>query len=109
LTDTFVTRQARGAGRVDAPRLPYLGEQALALLEGTRHLVLVGTRAPVSFFAYPGKPGALTPAGCATHTLAEPHEDGVAALRDLVAALDATGATPADGPTGAAGAAERQR
>ena len=98
LTDTFVTRQARGAGRVDAPRLPYLGEQALALLEGTRHLVLVGTRAPVSFFAYPGKPGALTPDGCTTHMLAEPHEDGVAALAGLVDALDANGATPATAP-----------
>lgn len=98
LTDTFVTRQARGAGRVDAPRLPYLGEQALALLGGTRHLVLVGTRAPVSFFAYPDKPGALTPHGCRTHFLAEPHEDAVAALRALVEALEAEGATPATAP-----------
>jgi acetolactate synthase-1/2/3 large subunit len=93
-TDTFVTRAARGAGRVDAPRLPYLGEQALALLQGTEHLVLVGTRAPVSFFAYPGKPGELTPEGCTAHALAEPHEDGLAALRALVQALDATGTEP---------------
>lgn len=98
LTDTFVTRHARGAGRVDVPRLPYLGEQALALLEGTKHLVLVGTRAPVSFFAYPGKPGVLTPEGCRAHVLAEPHEDGLAALAALVGALDARGATPATAP-----------
>jgi acetolactate synthase-1/2/3 large subunit len=90
--DTFVTRVARGAGRVAAGALPYLGELALGLLEGTRHLVLVGTRAPVSFFAYPEKPGALTPKGCQVHTLAEPFEDGVAALAALVEALDATGA-----------------
>lgn len=93
-TDTFVTRQARGAGRVDAPRLPYLGEQALALLQGTAHLVLVGTKAPVSFFAYPGKPGELTPEGCAVHTLADPAEDGVAALEMLVEALGATRSAP---------------
>jgi acetolactate synthase-1/2/3 large subunit len=93
-TDTFVTRQARGAGRVDAPKLPYLGEQALALLQGTEHLVLVGTKAPVSFFAYPGKPGVLTPDGCAVHTLADPAEDGVAALEMLVDALDAKGDAP---------------
>jgi len=98
LTDTFVTRAARGAGRVDAPRLPYLGEQALALLDGTRHLVLVETKAPVSFFAYPNKPGALTPEGCTTHVLAEPHEDGIAALAGLVDALDAGGATAAAEP-----------
>jgi len=97
-TDTFVTRAARGAGRVDAARLPYLGEQALALLEGTQHLVLVGTRPPVSFFAYPGKPGALTPEGCRVHALAEPHEDALAALAALVEALDASGASPVTMP-----------
>ena len=93
-SDTFVTRAARGAGRVNALRLPYLGEQAMQLLEGTRHLVTVGTKAPVSFFAYPGMRGELTPDGCAVHTLADPAEDGLAALRALVEALDATGATP---------------
>jgi len=93
-TDTFVTRMARGAGRVNVPRVPYLGEQALELLDGTRHLVTVGTKAPVSFFAYPGVPGELTPAGCAVHSLAEPAEDGVAALAALVEALGATSAVP---------------
>jgi len=97
-SDTFVTRAARGAGRVTAGALPYLGEMALGLLQGTRHLVLVGTRAPVSFFAYPDKPGALTPEGCAAHTLAEPAEDGLAALAALVEALDATGAVPVTAP-----------
>jgi len=89
LTDTFVTRMARGAGRPVVWRVPYLGEEAAALLEGTRHLVLVGTKAPVSFFAYPGKPSELTPVDCTVHTLAEPAEDGVAALAALVEALDA--------------------
>jgi acetolactate synthase-1/2/3 large subunit len=79
---------------VNLPRIPYLGEQALALLEGTKHLVTVGTKAPVSFFAYPGMPGELTPAGCQVHTLAEPWEDGTAALAALVAALDAGAALP---------------
>jgi acetolactate synthase-1/2/3 large subunit len=85
---------ARGAGRVNLPRVPYLGEQALELLGGTKHLVTVGTKAPVSFFAYPGRPGELTPAGCAVHTLAEPAEDAVAALAALVEALDAEAAVP---------------
>jgi acetolactate synthase-1/2/3 large subunit len=94
-TDTFVTRMARGAGRVNVPRVPYLGEQAMELLDGTRHLVTVGTKAPVSFFAYPGMPGELTPDGCTVHALAEPDQDGVAALAALVEALDATSTVPA--------------
>jgi len=94
LSDTFVTRMARGAGRVNPWRVPYLGEQALQLLQGTRHLVTVETKAPVSFFAYPGLPSELTPPGCTVHTLAEPAEDGVAALAALVEALDATKAVP---------------
>jgi acetolactate synthase I/II/III large subunit len=98
LTDTFVTRQARGAGRVDAPRLPYLGEQALALLEGTRHLVLVGTRAPVSFFAYPGKPGALTPEGVPSTRSPSRTRTAWRPSKALVAALDASEATPATAP-----------
>jgi acetolactate synthase-1/2/3 large subunit len=94
LTDTFVPRMARGAGRPVVWRVPYLGEEAAALLGGTRHLVLVGTKAPVSFFAYPGKPSELTPAGCTVHTLAEPAEDGVAALAALAEALDAVALHP---------------
>ena len=96
--DTFVTRMARGAGRVNPLRVPYLGEQALELLAGTKELVTVGTKAPVSFFAYPGKPSELTPEGCAVRALAEPAEDGVAALASLVEALDAGADVPATMP-----------
>jgi acetolactate synthase I/II/III large subunit len=97
-TDTFVTRAARGAGRVNAQPLPYLGEEALALLAGTKHLITVETRAPVSFFAYPGLPGELTPAGCTVHTLADPSEDGVAGLEALVDALGAASAASVTAP-----------
>jgi acetolactate synthase-1/2/3 large subunit len=97
-SDTFVTRIARGGGRVSLPRVPYLGEQAVALLDGTRQLVTVGTKAPVSFFAYPGKPSELTPAGCTVHSLAEPAEDGLAALAALVDALDAAAVVPVTAP-----------
>jgi acetolactate synthase-1/2/3 large subunit len=94
LTDTFVTRMARGAGRVNVWRIPYLGEEAAQLLAGTRQLVTVGTKAPVAFFAYPGLPSELTPAGCTVHALAEPAEDGLAALAALVEALGAGNAVP---------------
>jgi len=84
VTDTFVPRMRRGAGCVNPLRLPYFGEQAAELLAGTRHIVLIGTQAPVTFFAYPGKPYWLTPEGCALHTLVE--RDG-----DIDGALDALG------------------
>ncbi len=89
LGDTFISRTPRGAGRVDLERLPYFAEQAEEVLAGSRHLVLVGTRAPVSFFAYPGRASELTPEGCSLHTLSAPGEDAVAALEAVV---EATGA-----------------
>jgi len=92
--DTFVTRIARGAGRVDVERVPYFGEQAAEVLAPFKHLVLVGTKAPVTFFAYPGKPNELTPPGCAVHVLAAPHQDGPGALDALADALGARGVEP---------------
>ncbi len=90
--DTFVTRIARGAGRVDVQRVPYFGEQAAEVLAPFRHLILVATKAPVTFFAYPGKPSELTPAGCTPHTLATPEQDAVGALDALASALGASAA-----------------
>jgi acetolactate synthase-1/2/3 large subunit len=94
LTDTFVARQARGAGRFAPKRLNYFAEMALADLEGCDLLLLAETRAPVAMFAYPDKPSVLLPDGCRTVALAEPHEDGVDALEALAEALGA----PASGP-----------
>jgi acetolactate synthase-1/2/3 large subunit len=87
--DTFNARLARGAGRVFVPTLPYFAEGALEALAGTRHLVLVGTQPPVAFFAYPGKPSALTPEGCVVHALAGPAHDAPAALEALADELGA--------------------
>ncbi|MGH3170502.1 MAG: acetolactate synthase large subunit, partial [Trebonia sp.] len=92
--ETFPARHERGAGIPRVDRLAYLAEFAATQLDGARHLILAGAVAPVSFFAYPGKPGALTPAGCATHVLAEPGDDIAGALRAL-ADLVAAGALPA--------------
>jgi acetolactate synthase-1/2/3 large subunit len=83
MTETFPPRTPRGAGLPDVARLPYPPELAMAALEGTAHLVLVGATSPVHFFAYPGVPGHPVPEGCTVHVLAEPGEDGVAALQAL--------------------------
>ncbi|MFX8743301.1 acetolactate synthase large subunit, partial [Acinetobacter baumannii] len=50
-------RIERGHGRHPVERVPYAIDQAVAALQGVRHLILVGAQAPVGFFAYPGKPG----------------------------------------------------
>ncbi len=93
--DTFNTRLERGAGRVAVQPLPYFAVAAVAALEGVRHLILVGTQAPVAFFAYPGKPIELWPADCAVRELAGRADDAEAALEVLAEELDA----PADVPT----------
>ena len=69
--------------------MPYFGEQIVAFLEGLEHLVLVGAKAPVSFFAYPGKPGSCTPAGCEVVYLAHADEDSARAAIDLADAVGA--------------------
>tara|TARA_B100002051_G_scaffold128809_1_gene122460 strand:- start:1358 stop:2920 length:1563 start_codon:yes stop_codon:yes gene_type:complete len=83
IMDTFIPRLQRGAGRAELLRLPYFGEQAAEVLEGTRHIILCSSQPPVTFFAYPDKPNWLTPEGCALHTLVERDQDVVGALGAL--------------------------
>ncbi len=87
--DTFIGRIQRGAGRAETARLPYFGEQAAEMLAGTKHLILVSSQAPVTFFAYPDKPNWLTPEDCKLHTLVERDEDVDGALAALAEAVDA--------------------
>jgi acetolactate synthase-1/2/3 large subunit len=89
LCETFPSVHERGAGRPAVERLAYLAELTALQLEGTRHLVLAGTPAPVSFFAYPGRPSDLVPEGCTVHVLAGPGEDAVGALEAVADALGA--------------------
>ncbi len=87
--DTFTSRIERGAGRAGVERLPYFPELVVETLKGTRHLITVGSKPPVGFFAYPDKPSWLTPDDCEIHTLATPEQDGLDALKRLALALDA--------------------
>src|SRR5215218_6677409 len=89
LAQTLNARVERGAGRVAVDFLPYPVDAALATLAGARHLVLVGSEAPVAFFAYPDKPSELSPPRCEIHTLAAPEGDVVGALEALAEELDA--------------------
>ncbi|OGB18899.1 MAG: decarboxylase [Burkholderiales bacterium RIFCSPHIGHO2_12_FULL_67_38] len=95
LAEVFPTRLERGAGLPPVERIAYLAEMAGVQLADIEHLVLVDAKAPVSFFAYPGKQSYLVPDSCTVHTLASPEQDAVASLHKLAAALGATQAHPA--------------
>ena len=87
-------RVSRGAGRPVVARLPYPVDQAVALLAGARHVVLVGAKDPVGFFAYPDSPSRLAPPDAQIHLLAAEDEDVPAALDALSEDLGA----PSDPP-----------
>jgi len=82
------SRIQRGAGRAIIERIPYPVPPALEMLKGTAHLILVGTKPPVSFFAWRNMPNWLTPEDCQIHTLADAEEDGIGALKALAEELD---------------------
>ena len=94
MTNTFNGRMERGAGLPAAERLPYFGEMVVDVFAGVKNLILVGTKAPVAFFAYPGKPGWLVPDECRVTTLATLGEDSVEALEALVEEVGASKTIP---------------
>ena len=93
--EVFPTRLERGAGLPAVERIAYLAELAGVQLAGIEHLILVDAKAPVSFFAYPGKKSYLVPDGCAVHQLSTPAQDAAASLEKLAQALGAAQAQPA--------------
>jgi acetolactate synthase-1/2/3 large subunit len=78
--DTFIPRLSRGAGRPEVERLGYFAEQATEQIKDAEQLIVVGTKAPVGFFAYPGKVSEFAPEGATLHSLAEVNEDAEDAL-----------------------------
>ena len=101
--EVFPTRLRRGAGVPHTERIAYLAEMASVQLNEFEHLILVDAKAPVSFFAYPGKKSYLVPEHCTLHHLVELEQDALASLDNLVAAVQATNTQPnfstADRPT----------
>jgi acetolactate synthase-1/2/3 large subunit len=85
---TFNTKLARGHGRYPIERIPYIVDAAVAKYAGVKHVVLVGAGEPVTFFAYPGKPGIATPKDAKIHVLARPADDLVDALASLADELN---------------------
>jgi acetolactate synthase-1/2/3 large subunit len=86
-----ITRLQRGAGITTVERVQYILEPAIDQFKEFRQLILVGARAPVAYFAYPGKSSVFTSPECDIHTLANPGEDYVGALEALADALSIRG------------------
>jgi len=94
LGPTHVPRMARGRGRVPVDRMPFVVDMALQVFAGLKHVILVGAKPPVGFFAYPGKPSLMVPKDCAVHMLAHPEQDAVAALQWLADEIGAPRIVP---------------
>jgi acetolactate synthase-1/2/3 large subunit len=94
LAEVFPTRMQRGAGLPTVERVAYMAEMAGVQLAEIEELILVDAKAPVSFFAYPGKQSYLVPDGCNVQTLATPEQNTTASLEKLAAALGADKAQP---------------
>ena len=95
LCDTFAPRLDRGAGLVAPERIPYFAEQIVEFLGGLEILILVGSKPPVAFFAYPNRPSWVVPDGCKILCLAEDFEAGPDALARLADSLGSRPASPA--------------
>jgi acetolactate synthase-1/2/3 large subunit len=93
-TDTFPARVFRGAGTAVLDRLPYLAELAIDSIKDVEQLILIGAKAPVSFFAYPNVPSAIAPQGCEQFQLAGPNDDIDQVLEALLERLDAIDVEP---------------
>jgi acetolactate synthase-1/2/3 large subunit len=99
MADYVNARVARGRGRLPLERVPYKSELAIQALARFQHIVLVGAKAPVGFFGYPGLPSIQYSPQAQLHVLARPEQDGLAALAALVEAMHAgPAAIPDPGP-----------
>ncbi len=82
--DRFAARTEVGPAIFAPQRIAYFPEDAEPQLAGLKHLILVETTPPVSFFQYPGRRSELAPEDCKLQVLATIGEDGTTALQALV-------------------------
>lgn len=91
---TYAPRIERGAGRPVVERIPYAVDQAAELLAPFQKIILIGTKAPVAFFAYPDRRSQLTPPDATLIELAGIADDASYALEALADRLGARSAQP---------------
>ncbi len=97
IMETFPSIVDRGAGVASPERLIYLSEFAISQLRDLEALVLIGTTAPVGFFAYPNVASQLVGDGCELLNVAPPGTDTRCALETIVEELDAAALVVAPG------------
>lgn len=99
LAETSVGRFQRGRGRPQIERVPYPADVAIERLKKVRHIILVGSKGPVGFFAYPDKPSRHYPEEAMLTLLARPEQCAATALRALAEEIGAPAAAiPDPGP-----------
>lgn len=92
-------RVERGRGRLALERVPYPVDMALEALKPYGAIILVNSKAPVGFFAYPGKPSRHHREDAEIHLLTRYEADPVQALAALAEELGAPpAALPDPGP-----------
>ena len=95
---TSNSRWQRGAGRVPVERIQYPVHISLKQLESVKNILLLGTKVPVAFFAYPDKPSVLIPDETNVVQLGEISDDHLAILTALADELDAWSVEPVRAP-----------
>ena len=88
-TTTFPARVESGPGLLPVPQMLYFPEDVMAVMSSVKKLVLAGSKAPVSFFAYQATPSNLVPEGCEVIRLAHKNQDVVDALARVAEAVGA--------------------
>ena len=99
MADYVNGHMARGRGRLQLDKVPYVTDVAIAALAKYDHIILVNAKPPVGFFAYPGKPSTQYRDDAELHVLSRADQDADAALLALADEVGATQATiPDPGP-----------
>ena len=88
------TRLEQGAGAPPVDRILFIFEQAVEQLKEFQQMILVGAKAPVSYFAYPRKKGSPLGEGCEVYEMAGHGVDCASALEALASCLSLPAATP---------------
>jgi acetolactate synthase I/II/III large subunit len=92
MTECFNALHPRGQGRLALNRVPYPAVAAIAALADTEHMILVGSKGPVGFFAYPGLPSKHYPEDAQVQGLSRYEQNAEMALK---AVADELGCAPA--------------
>jgi acetolactate synthase I/II/III large subunit len=89
LAESINGLQQRGRGRMPLVRVPYPAAAAIEMLRGVEHIICVGSRNPLGFFAYPGVPSHHSPEGVTVTVLCQPGQDALEALDALASDIGA--------------------